>query len=406
MADLGDFDEFLDSRLDDDTQAVDDEDFDKLLEEAETEALLAKEDLSVKVDAVPLDDHNKPNTPLDLKSLEDHNLQEGETEVVVLENLNNDIDETGELEEQNKRLSEFLIPLSQLGALEAETIPDPSHQHNSVSVAPQVVIEARIGLLISNLLNRFGKVLDVANPEQLAKKQQEEQSKVEEGTHSLHFRDLKGSLQRKLILLEHSVDNLSDLLEKTVVRKSQLRKQKKMLKQECIKRGEKIEQLNKQSQDEKNDWESRRQKWHIEKQALIAELEKNKIEVPKDILNSRVTVEDASVSHAVSELFSSLVSNSIFSQLATPSAAADTIKHDQDSKTDTETKVPAETTSNQDNTEKVIEVTPVAAAASAYIDSFKGWMWGAPAEVKQQQQQVKTKPAKKDQENVTTTDKN
>jgi hypothetical protein len=352
----------LDSRLDDEVNP--DDELDKLLDEAENDAEDKQErQLTPTALQTPKLDTNA-DEKLDLKLLQEHNQGEDQAEIVVLENWGDEeenVDEKKEMEEQDKQLSAFLVK-----DLPSEHIVEPKDDGpKEPIIGYQEVIEARISLLVSNMLNKFGKVIDIVNPTDLAKLQEDEQKRIIEDA-PYQFHDLKPSLQRKLILMEGTIANVSELLEKTVVRKAQLRRQKKVLKVECIKRGQQIQQLKQKHEDELKEWDSRRSKWHKEKALLMAELEKNKIEVPNDIAQSKVT-DDGSVTTVVTDYLSSL-STSIFNQIATATAPLPTVGEAQKPKSTTEQQVK--------KPEPKKEEKPDPNSAASVIDSFKGWVWG------------------------------
>eukprot|EP00818_Percolomonas_sp_WS_P003627 CAMPEP_0117441336 /NCGR_PEP_ID=MMETSP0759-20121206/3582_1 /TAXON_ID=63605 /ORGANISM="Percolomonas cosmopolitus, Strain WS" /LENGTH=453 /DNA_ID=CAMNT_0005233187 /DNA_START=5 /DNA_END=1366 /DNA_ORIENTATION=+ len=99
--------------------------------------------------------------------------------------------------------------------------PAPSTSTDDVSN----IVETRLSLFISNVLNQFGKVITIPNPDDLLKRQEEALTSVPQ------FDTINLSLQRKLILLECTVDNMADTLADCVRKNVRLGRQRTLLKQ-------------------------------------------------------------------------------------------------------------------------------------------------------------------------------
>ncbi|KAG2378960.1 hypothetical protein C9374_007598 [Naegleria lovaniensis] len=289
------FDDFLNSRLEDDsehgggsvklnandgahhdTAELNDEEFEKLLNESETEPHHQQSELAtsttqqqptVNVSSTESSSSNT-TTVQQQTSVKDQNTED-EDDGEVIEFQWTDEDQIKDETDQAKQ-NELISKISTHGAPKrkrstASSVTGESSTASSSATTTrttdssstgaggnhhQEIVEARISLMISDILNRFGKVIDIDSRGEAIEMRMTDLRK-EETESSYSFAKLKESLQRKLVVLECTIDNLCTLIDRNVQRKTQLREAKKLLKDQLVKTSELCSEKSKQLEETK-----------------------------------------------------------------------------------------------------------------------------------------------------------
>ena len=289
------FDDFLNSRLEDDetighdqsvADAINDDEFEKLLNESETETVQnepEKESINVDLSSATT---ITASTESVIEKKEEQ--VKDDEEVIEFSWSDEDYskDETDQVN-QNNVISEIKIQQEKPVTIEKSENWESNLTNNAsnstttdqgTSVKSEEIIETRISVMISDVLNRFGKVIDIDSRSE-AIENRIKHLKEEEVESEYSFGKLKGSIQRKLVVLECAVENLCVLVEKNVQRKLKLRESKQVLKEQLRANIEKYSEKCTQLDEQKEKYSKMENLWEKDRKNLVDLIEKLKQQV-------------------------------------------------------------------------------------------------------------------------------
>nr|CAG4709204.1 unnamed protein product [Naegleria fowleri] len=316
------FDDFLNSRLEDDGEhatiiklnddslhtELNDEEFEKLLNESETEPHHQKAlsestpqkasgiNGSTLTESVESSSSISASTQQQQISTDQNNTQEDDDDGVVIEFQWTDEDQIKDETDQAKQ-NELISKISKFVKRKRSTTSEveiPTTESSSTTTTTttttktsdsngdgghqQEIVETRISLMISDILNRFGKVMDIDSRGEVIETRMSDLRK--EDPDSLYsFAKLKESLQRKLVVLECTIGNLCTLIEKNVQRKGQLREAKKILKDQLIKATEVCSEKSNQLEEAKEKYKRMEAVYQKDRNQLLQIIETLKLQI-------------------------------------------------------------------------------------------------------------------------------
>jgi hypothetical protein len=383
-----DFDDFLNERLDgedevhhdDESDEEGEDELEKLLTEAE------KEDEEVVVIESTAQKERAAHSEV-------KNQTTGSNEVVLQfwNDEEEDDDEDAKQEyEQNVKLAKILVkhqkheeedqhvPHEEENVVtsESSTTTTATTTEQTAVTSPvindpiQDMIETRLTVIISNLFSKFGNIVD-SNPDDLMQRQQQERE-----SYDFDSSKLKPSLQRKVILTESAVENLSNVLQVTLEKKNIARKQRKIFRRAFSEENSKNAALTKKLEIRDQRLMLAKQRWNQERQMLLTMLKEKGVEISSeaDLYNiDELDVIDDESDNANASLLSTSASplvaaseiiSSIFSSFSQPieSVQVNSLSQQQQ---------PQQQQSNSSSAQ-LEETSP-----ASVIDSFRGWMWGS-----------------------------